>query len=149
MTIKSQTFYVDPNAVGGSTIVYLTSVDLYFATKPDATNNVSGITNPTASISISDTGSTGYPVYAKKYPYSSVNKAYSSITASTTAATATTFTFAHPIQLDTRKLYSIYFSAYDPGYVLWYAEKGHVLVGTTSCLFGGYSACLQGPLCYY
>ena len=115
MTIKSQTFYVDPNAVGGSTIVYLTSVDLYFAAKPDATNNVSGITNPTASISISDTASTGYPVYVKKYPNSLVNKAYSSITTSATADTATTFTFSHPIQLDTGKVYSINFSADDPG----------------------------------
>ena len=149
MIIKSQTFYVDPNAVGGSTIVYLTSVDLYFATKPDATNNVSGITNPTASISISDTGSTGYPVYAKTYPYSSVNKAYSDITASTTAATATTFTFAHPIQLDTGKVYSIDFSADDPGYVLWYAETGNVLVGTTNSPFGGFSGGIQGQLYDY
>ena len=149
MIIKSQTFYVDPNAVGGSTIVYLTSVDLYFATKPDATNNVSGITNPTASISISDTGSTGYPVYAKTYPYSSVNKDYSSITASTTADTATTFTFAHPIQLDTGKVYSIDFSADDPGYVLWYAETGNVLVGTTNSPFGGFSGGIQGQLYDY
>ena len=149
MIIKSQTFYVDPNAVGGSTIVYLTSVDLYFATKPDATNNVSGITNPTASISISDTGSTGYPVYAKTYPYSSVNKAYSSITASTTAATATTFTFAHPIQLDTGKVYSIDFSADDPAYTLWYAETGNVLVGTTNSPFGGFSGGIQGQLYDY
>ena len=149
MYIKSQTFYVDPNAVGGSTIVYLTSVDLYFATKPDATNNISGITNPTASISISDTGSTGYPVYAKTYPYSLVNKAYSDITASTTAATATTFTFSHPIQLDTGKVYSIDFSADDPAYTLWYAQTGNVLVGTTNSPFGGFSGGIQGQLYDY
>jgi hypothetical protein len=149
MIIKSQTFYVDPNAVGGSTIVYLTSVDLYFATKPDATNNISGITNPTASISISDTGSTGYPVYAKTYPYSLVNKAYSSITANTTAATATTFTFSHPIQLDTGKVYSIDFSADDPAYTLWYAQTGNVLVGTTNSPFGGFSGGIQGQLYDY
>lgn len=148
MIIKSQTFYVDPNAVGGSTIVYLTSVDLYFATKPD-TNNSSGITNPTASISISDTGSTGYPVYAKTYPYSLVNKAYSDITASTTAATATTFTFSHPIQLDTGKVYSIDFSADDPAYTLWYAQTGNVLVGTTNSPFGGFSGGIQGQLYDY
>lgn len=149
MTIKSQTFYVDPNAVGGSTIVYLTSVDLYFAAKPDATNNVSGITNPTVSISISDTASTGYPVYAKKYPNSLVNKAYSSITTSATADTATTFTFSHPIQLDTGKVYSIDFSADDPGYILWYAETGNVLVGTTNSPFGGFSGGIQGQLYDY
>ena len=149
MYIKSQTFYVDPNAVGGSTIVYLTSVDLYFAKKPDATNNISGITNPTASISISDTGSTGYPVYAKTYPYSLVNKAYSDITASTTAATATTFTFSHPIQLDTGKVYSIDFSADDPAYTLWYAQTGNVLVGTTNSPFGGFSGGIQGQLYDY
>ena len=149
MYIKSQTFYVDPNAVGGSTIVYLTSVDLYFATKPDATNNISGITNPTASISISDTGSTGYPVYSKTYPYSTVNKAYSDITASSTAATATTFTFTHPIQLDTGKVYSIDFSADDPAYTLWYAQTGNVLVGTTNSPFGGFSGGIQGQLYDY
>ena len=149
MIIKSQTFYVDPNAVGGSTIVYLTSVDLYFATKPDAAGNAGGITNPTASISISDTGSTGYPVYAKTYPYSLVNKAYSDITASTTAATATTFTFSHPIQLDTGKVYSINFSADDPAYTLWYAQTGNVLVGTTNSPFGGFSGGIQGQLYDY
>ena len=149
MIIKSQTFYVDPNAVGGSTIVYLTSVDLYFATKPDATNNVSGIRNPTASISISDTGSTGYPAYAKTYPNSLVNKAYSSITTSATADTATTFTFSHPIQLDTGKVYSIDFSADDPAYTLWYAQTGNVLVGTTNSPFGGFSGGIQGQLYDY
>ena len=149
MYIKSQTFYVDPNAVGGSTIVYLTSVDLYFTTKPDATNNISGITNPTASISISDTGSTGFPIYSKTYPYSTVNKAYSDITASSTAATATTFTFTHPIQLDTGKVYSIDFSADDPAYTLWYAQTGNVLVGTTNSPFGGFSGGTQGQLYDY
>ena len=149
MIIKSQTFYVDPNAVGGSTIVYLTSVDLYFATKPDATNNISGITNPTASISISDTGPTGFPIYSKTYPYSTVNKAYSDITASTTADTATTFTFSHPIQLDTGKVYSIDFSADDPAYTLWYAQTGNVLVGTTNSPFGGFSGGTQGQLYDY
>ena len=149
MYIKSQTFYVDPNAVGGSTIVYLTSVDLYFTTKPDATNNISGITNPTASISISDTGSTGFPIYSKTYPYSTVNKAYSDITASTTADTATTFTFSHPIQLDTGKVYSIDFSADDPAYTLWYAQTGNVLVGTTNSPFGGFSGGIQGQLYDY
>ena len=149
MYIKSQTFYVDPNAVGGSTIVYLTSVDLYFTTKPDATNNISGITNPTASISISDTGSTGFPIYSKTYPYSTVNKAYSDITASTTADTATTFTFSHPIQLDTGKVYSIDFSADDPAYTLWYAQTGNVLVGTTNSPFGGFSGGTQGQLYDY
>ncbi len=149
MIIKSQTFYVDPNAVGGSTIVYLTSVDLYFTTKPDATNNISGITNPTASISISDTGLTGFPIYSKTYPYSTVNKAYSDITASTTADTATTFTFSHPIQLDTGKVYSIDFSADDPAYTLWYAQTGNVLVGTTNSPFGGFSGGIQGQLYDY
>lgn len=149
MYIKSQTFYVDPNAVGGSTIVYLTSVDLYFTTKPDATNNISGITNPTASISISDTGSTGFPIYSQTYPYSTVNKAYSDITASSTADTATTFTFSHPIQLDTGKVYSIDFSADDPAYTLWYAQTGNVLVGTTNSPFGGFSGGIQGQLYDY
>ena len=49
----------------------------------------------------------------------------------------------------TLKVYSIDFSADDPGYILWYAETGNVLVGTTNSPFGGFSGGIQGQLYDY
>ena len=149
MNIQSQTFYLDPNRVAASSIAFLTSVNLYFEKKPDANINVSGITNPTVSISISDTTSTGSPIYSRKYQSSNVTKAYSAVSVSNTAATPTTFTFSQPLQLDTGKTYSINVSADDPGYVLWRAQTGNVILGTSNSPFAGFSGGDQGQLYDY
>jgi len=150
MYIKSQTFYVDPNSVNNSTQVFLTSVDLYFKTKPSATNNRSGITNPGVRISISETLASGAPNYTKVFPQSIVILPYASITADdTAAATASTFTFSQPIPLDSGKTYSIQVQADDDAYVLWYAKTGDAVIGTTNNPFPGFSGGHQGELYDY
>jgi hypothetical protein len=147
----SQTFYVDPNTVSNSSIVFLNSVNLYFKAKPTATNNASGITNPGVSISITKTksstqsGSLNIPDFTNEYVNSLLRKAYADISISTTAATATNFKFNTPVAVETGKFYSINVKIEDPGYILWLAKSGDKLVGTNNP-FAGFSGGHLGSL---
>jgi hypothetical protein len=147
--INSQTFYIDPNAVANATSVYLTSIDVYFQTKPAATNNTSGINNPQAYISISDTDPTGAPIFTSSYPNSLVALPYSSVVADSGAATPTTFTFAQPIPLQTGLRYSLNVLADDVKYTVWYAQSGDALVGSSTAVFEGFNGGIQGALYNY
>jgi hypothetical protein len=152
MSTISQTFYVDPNAVNNASAVYINDIVLYFKAKPTATQNKSGITNPSVNISISPTKSSGasgsinFPDYDKIFVQSITNIPYSSITASTTAATQTKCTFATPVYVETGKYYSINITLQDPGYQLHVAKTSDPIVGNTTKTFSGFSAGNQGSL---
>jgi hypothetical protein len=150
MYIKSQTFYIDPNSVNNAASVFLTSVDIYVNTKPAATNNASGLSNPGIRVTISDTDSVGAPIFGSTYPQSNVFLPYANITADPTGATsATTFTFSQPIPVTTGKRYSINVQADDDAYTLWYAKKDDAVLGTSSSPFPGFSGGYQGQLFDY
>jgi hypothetical protein len=133
-----QTFYVDKNRVNNSSVVYITSVALYFQQKPVYESDLnkpvatkSGIRKPGVSVTLC-------PV-EKEMP--SIDKAiveytkrveHENINTSNTAATATVFTFNEPIPVTTDKQYGICikFDGGDPDFLLWQAKNGENKVGT-------------------
>jgi len=148
MYILAQTFYIDPNAAANSTSVFVTGLDLYLKSKPKATKNRSGISNPGLHISISDTNLDGSPNFTSIYAESHLDVPYSTITADTNANTATSLTFNQPIPLASGKKYTLRIQAYDPDYELWTGTAGNPIVGTNTKL-GGFSAGFQGALFDY
>ena len=124
-----QTFYIDANAVGGSSEISLSSIELYFKTKPDANKNSSGIIKPGVVISICSV-SNNQPNYNSIYDGSTIKKEYDSIFALSDASVSTSFSFSRPVTLATNAFYGIVIKYEDSGYSVFNAKQGNVLVGT-------------------
>lgn len=127
-----QTFYADPNRVNNSGVVALTSVDLYFKSKPSLNGRTStGRTKPGVIISICDTRE-DEPDISRIYGNSYSRLSYDDIAAFTDASAATSFPFSTPIELQTGQSYGIVVSFEDPGYELWENVSGDRLIGTNN-----------------
>ena len=124
-----QSFYLDSNAVNKASAVTMTDVDLFFKVKPNVTNNISGVSNPSVSVAIIDMDSNG-PIITKYYLNSLVVLPFNNIFASTDASIATKFSFVSPVQLKTDRSYGVAVIFDDPGYELWYCKTGDATVGT-------------------
>lgn len=126
-----ESFIISTESVNGAGMVFLTSIDLYFKTKPTATNNASGINNPGVTCFICPFEN-GNPMFLSPLLESVVRKDYANITADTTANTATKISFSTLIPLQTDKTYGFVIVPDDPGYSLWVSKQGANLVGTTT-----------------
>lgn len=124
-----QTFYADPEAVNGSSEISLTSIDLYFKTKPSTTKNASGKPAPGVSIAICEVQNDS-PVLEKTFYGSVVRKDYDSIFSFSDASSPTTFSFSTPLKLNTDRFYGIIIIYEDPSFELWVNKQGDRLVGT-------------------
>lgn len=131
MTNVVETFYINADAVNGAGFVFITSIDVYFKTKPNATNNASGINNPGVTCFLCDVEG-GVPSTFNIVMESQVRLAYDRITAVSDASVATKVSFATPIAVNTDKHYGIVFVFDDPAYSLWYSKQGDRLVGTNT-----------------
>ena len=130
----AQTFYVDKDAVKKSDTVYLTSVDLYFKSKPVSGKTKTGITSPGADVYICPLDDRGTPALAQTYTKSFARVEYSGINTSSTGATATTFTFRVPLLVRTNRSYAllIKFDGSDPDFELWINKSSSLnTVGST------------------
>lgn len=128
---KIQTFYIDKKAVNGASKILLSSIELYFKTKPNSVNNKSGITNPGVIISICDATKES-PKNNSVYADSSVKISWTGISSSTDASTPTKFTFRTPILVDTNAYYGINVLFEDQDYALWDAVAGDPAIGSSS-----------------
>lgn len=128
----SQTFYVDPASVASSTTASISKIDLYFKSKPQATNNKSGITNPGVQIYLTPTANS-VPVLDNFSTMRWSRREYSDINISTNATIKTTFVFDPPVPVATDKQMAMILQ-YDGNedYVPWLDIKGEYLVGTTT-----------------
>jgi len=126
-----QTFYADPDVVGKSSQVSITSIDLYVKAKPNPTKNISGNPKPGVTIKICDVEN-DEPVLSKCYISSISRKEYDEIYAFGDASTPVTFGFNKPIKLTTGKFYGIVISCDDPSYEFWVNKTGDKLVGTNN-----------------
>jgi hypothetical protein len=124
-----QTFYADPEIVGGASEITLTSVDLFFKLKPSQTANLSGNPNAGVAIAICDVEN-DQPNLQKTYAYSLSYKDFSRIYSFGDASSATTFGFNQPLKLPTNRFYGIVVMYEDPGYVAWVNKTGDRLVNT-------------------
>jgi hypothetical protein len=126
-----QTFYADPEIVNNSGEVSITSVNLYFKSKPSQTRNVSGKANPGVVVRVCAVEN-DEPVLAKTFAGYTSRKSFDEIYSFSDASSATTFGFAKPLKLATGKFYGIIITFEDPGYELWVNKTGDKLVGTNT-----------------
>jgi len=129
----AQTFFVDADAVKQSDAVFITSVDLYFYSKPIQGNTKTGIASPGVTISICPVDENG-PMLESAISTFSSRKEYSDILVSTVGATPTSFTFDQPTPLKTNTSYAvlIQFDGSDDDFQLWYNKSGEVKLGSTT-----------------
>ena len=131
----AQTFYVDPNTVGNASSVHLTSIDLYFKSKPDALKNISGINYPGVKISICETINDA-PDLTNEYQTSRVRVEHPAVNAGPNPDIPTVFIFPSPVPLATGKKYAILISFDDANFVMWTAKTGERVFGTNSAFPG-------------
>lgn len=136
----AQSFFLDKEAVQGSPVAFLTSVDLYFQSKPTSGKSASGMTNPGVYVNICsivdgipDLNSVDYRSFSRVE--------LGNINVSTTAATSTKFTFQIPVPFETNKEYAVLisFDGNDNEFVLWKnsSNQADVITGQASKVSAG------------
>lgn len=126
----TQTFYINPDAAIGASSVALTSIDLFFKSKPSNVANISGIGAPGISVWICEV-SNGSPIPNSIVKGSIVTVPYSRINTSLNASVSTTISFSNPVNLNTGSSYGISIKFDDPAFEIWYNKQGDALVSTT------------------
>ena len=134
---RAQTFYIDPISVDNSSSVSLTSIDLYFKTKPATTNNASGIAYPGITLYIANMGSDGNPDITNLDTSVYARVEYNNINVSDTATASTNFVFTKPITVTTGFQYA-FIIKYDGNqeYDIWVAKRGDYLVNNNQLYSG-------------
>lgn len=130
-----QSFYADADIVNAATEISLTSIDLYFKTKPDPQKNASGKPSPGVTLSICEI-TNEVPDLSKVIQSSIVRKTFDEVFSFSDASAATSFGFSSPIKLSTNRSYGIVINFEDPGYELWINKQGDKLVGTNTASSG-------------
>lgn len=129
-----QTFYVNPDAVDKATDILLTSVDLFFKTRPDLIDSISGSRDPGVSIAICEVVNNA-PDPTLILRKSNARVGYDLINAYSKPTIPTNFTFPDPVFCKTGRYYGICIYFEDPLFSLWQNVQGQNLVnadGTTS-----------------
>ncbi len=126
-----QTFYADPEIVNNSSEVAITSINLFFKSKPSATKNVSGKASPGVVVRICAVEN-DEPILAKTFAGYTSRKSFEEIYSFSDASSSTTFGFAKPLKLTTGRFYGVVITFEDPGYELWVNKAGDKLVGTNT-----------------
>jgi len=129
----AQTFTIDPASVKMAEQINITSIDLFFKSKPTALGNASGTQEPGVLIYLVPTAGGGLPNYGNSLDnFSAARQEYTNIQSSLDASTSTKFTFISPVPVRTGVEYAIIvkYDNDDPGYVLWAATEGEINVDT-------------------
>lgn len=123
-----QTFYIDPDAVNRSTDVLLTSIDLFFKTKPDLSDSISGSRDPGVNIAICEVIN-GVPNPEEVLRKSRARVGWDAVNAYSKPTLPTTFKFPDPVFAKTGKYYGICIYFEDPLFSVWQNVQGQNLVG--------------------
>lgn len=130
----AQTFYVDSTAVKDASTTFVTSVELYFYSKPVLNQTQSGLNKPGVSVYICSTDIENAPILDDVTQEFAGRVEYDDILVDTDdGATSTKFTFRQPIPLTTDRVYAflVKYDGSDPGFGLWYNKAGENKLGTT------------------
>jgi len=129
----AQTFFIDKDAAQQAPSIQITSIDLFFYSKPVQGKAKSGIVSPGVTVYVGDVTTEGSPDLTSFKRDSFARVEYASINANTTGSTATTFTFSKPISVrtDVSAAFLISFDGSDPGFALWFNKAGENQFGTT------------------
>jgi hypothetical protein len=128
-----QTFYVDKAAVQNAEMCFVTSVGLFFKSKPVQGKTVSGLESPGVTVALCSVKEDGTPNIGSS-PIDIARKEYADISVSATGSTETTFIFAKPICIDTNRTYCflIAFDGNDTDYEIFANKAGKLAVSSTS-----------------
>lgn len=123
-----QTFYVNPDTVANAAEIMLTSVDLFFKTKPVVNASISGASKPGISVWICEvTNNEPSPNSAIVNSVKSIDYDYVNI--SNDAQTTTTISFTSPVILKSGSYYGIVVKFNDPAYDIWTNVQGDRIIG--------------------
>lgn len=141
-----QTFFVNAEAVDNSPEVMLTSVVLYFKSKP----TISGAAVvPSVNIALCPVVN-GQPVPENIIPGSTVRVVWNNINASSNSLDGTFFTFPNPIPVKTNQSYGVMIATELDAYELWQNIQGQRLISSAGTVTDtpspGASANLNGKL---
>ena len=137
--VPAQTFTIDPASVKMAEQVNLTSIDLYFKSKPTSVGNKSGVTDPGVNVYIVPTAAGGIPNYGStldNFVFS--RKEFSEIVSSIDASVTTKFTFTAPIPVKTGVEYAIIVKPDfgDTSFSLWAATQGEINIANKQASSG-------------
>lgn len=121
----AQSFFIDKNAVENAPTVGITSVDLYFHSKPEAGKSATGIYKPGVNIFLCPMKDE-QPQLEKTIQGSLARLEWDNINADTTGSTLTKFVFSRPIVVSTDSSYAILiqFDGSENTFKLWWAKDG-------------------------
>lgn len=122
-----QTFYVNPDAVANAPEVMLTSIDVYFKSKPRRGVTVSGLFAPPVLAWVCEVENDA-PIISRVLRNSTKLITYPFVATSQDASAATVIGFNNPIRLATGKYYGIVLVYGDPAYDIWKNVSGNRLV---------------------
>lgn len=126
-----QTFYINPDAVANSPEVMLSSVELYFKSKPQINSNSSGIAKPGMTAWICEVNN-NTPDPNRVLDGSVIRIEYDNINTSTAATVPTVVGFKDKlIRCTPGKSYGIAVRYDDPAFKIWTNKQGDALIGTT------------------
>lgn len=133
----AQTFYIDKSTVRNAEHVTLTSIDLFFKSKPRERSNRSGILKPGVSIFLIETRDNDVPDHTRVVDSGFSRCDYDSIITTADASIATKFNFGKPVVVKTNKSYAIAI-AYDGNedFSVWSCKEGEVILGTNTTTSG-------------
>lgn len=124
----AQCFLIPKSIVQNSAEADITSINLYYKSKPSATNTRSGIVNPGTSIYIVPVIGDSIPDLTKTTPTRLARAEYASVLVSDDASVATTYRFSAPIPFPTDSTYAVVvkFDG-DEAFELYKAASGQLL----------------------
>lgn len=123
----AQTFFLPKEKVRNSKSISISSVELYFRSKPKSTNNKSGILDPGVTLFLATTENS---IPSRIFRWKA-RAEYGSIKTSRSSLKETKFTFEHPITVESDKEYALLidFDGSDD-FLMWTSVKGHKLIGS-------------------
>jgi len=143
-----QTFYADSEAVNGSAELLVTSIDLYFRTKPYSDSNDSGTIKPQVTLWICELEN-NIPNPERRLRDSTTFVDWDRVSTSSSSVASTTFSFRNPVVLKSGRYYGVVIKFQDSGFTLWQNIKGNRIVdetGVTQIISTGAKSTTDGIL---
>jgi hypothetical protein len=141
-----QTFYVNAEAVDNSPEVMLTSVVLYFKSKPAISGSA---VVPSVNIALCPVVN-GQPIPENIIPGTTVRVVWDNINASSNSLDGTFFAFPNPVSIKTNQSYGVMIATELDAYELWQNVQGQRLISSAGTVTDtpspGASANLNGKL---
>lgn len=125
-----QTFYVVPDSVGGANEVMVTSLELFFKSKPSLVKNISGSKNPGITVWLCDVENNS-PIPERVVKKSITNVQYDFVNTSQNAQSGTIVRFNAGVLLKAGKFYGMVVKYDDPAFEIWLNKQGDKLVNDT------------------